>query len=129
MAAVIVALRVSFSIIAMSPKNETCSALSLTIDFSGSSVQMLPSPSSLQGGSGSVYQPLGRGEDLPTSWEPNKVCWQMTSQVGVEGSSVVLGVEDASCEDLDSYCHVTACQAAIGGTVKVLDAGALAGGQ
>jgi hypothetical protein len=41
---------------------------------------------------------------------------------------VILEIEDAACKPLSTKCSSSACQAGIGTTVKVLDAGALAGG-
>jgi len=89
-----------------------------------------PPPSTMQGVSGgSIYQPLGRGEDLPAStWEEGEVCYQYTEVVGTDGSSVILDVENAYCAELDSYCNSSHCAGGIGVQVKVLDAGALAGG-
>ncbi|MEM7305207.1 MAG: hypothetical protein AAF682_00985 [Planctomycetota bacterium] len=97
-------------------------------DIDGDTAALMASPPSVQGGTGSVYEPLGRGEDLPSTWQPDKICWQLTNQVGIDGASVTLSVEDAACQDLDSYCHTTSCQNSISTEVTVLDAGALAGG-
>jgi len=87
-----------------------------------------PAPASYSAG-GSIYKPLPRGEDLPASaWTDMEVCWQSTSVIGTDGSSVVLDIEDANCIPMTSKCHASSCQAGIGTTIKVLDAGALAGG-
>jgi hypothetical protein len=106
----------------------TSAAVVNMFDFDGDSVLLLPAPPDYSGG-GSIYKPLPRGEDLPASaWTDMEVCWQSTSVVGTDGSSVVLDVEDAACIPATSKCHASSCQAGIGTTVKVLDAGALAGG-
>jgi hypothetical protein len=96
-------------------------------DFGGSAVQLVPAPPDCFGGS--IYKPLPRGEDLPaSSWTDDEICHQLTSVVGTDGASVVLDVEDASCISMSSKCNGSSCQAGVGGTIKVLDAGALAGG-
>jgi hypothetical protein len=88
-----------------------------------------PAPASMGTSGGSIYQPLGRGEDLPkATWEGGLVCYQYTEIIGTDGSSVILDVEDASCQPLDSSCNAVRCQGGIGTQIKVLDAGALAGG-
>lgn len=97
-------------------------------DFDGETVSMTAAPSGVQGGGGSVFKPLGGGSTLPSSWNSDQVCWQLTTPVGTSGSSIVIEVEDAGCESLDSYCNPTECAQAIGGTVTVLDVGALTGG-
>jgi hypothetical protein len=89
---------------------------------------LVPAPSTLTTGD-SFYQPLGRGDDLPGStWTQGEVCSQVTAVVGTDGSSVVLDVEEANCEQMASHCNAVHCAGAIGTQVKVLDAGALTGG-
>ncbi len=97
-------------------------------DFDGYAVEMVPAPMEFAAG-GSIYKPLGRGEDLPASvWTDGQVCWQATSTVGSQGGSVVLEVEDASCVPMTTMCHSTACQATIGSQITILDAGSFTGG-
>jgi hypothetical protein len=93
----------------------------------GYAMSLEPTPPGFTPG-GSIYKPLPRGEDLPASWGENQVCWQLTGAIGTDGSSVILEIEDAACKPLSTKCSSSACQAGIGTTVKVLDAGALAGG-
>ena len=97
-------------------------------DFGGQSVHLLDAPSSMSSGFGSIYKPLAHPEDLPSSWVPGEICWQSTTQVGVVGPSIVLSVQSAACEPLDSSCSAVSCSNSIGQEIKILDAGALAGG-
>ncbi len=84
-------------------------------------------PASIQGGKGVVYRPLTTGS-APATSTAGKICWQKTAVVGTKGTSLVYEVEQASCEDFDTYCTPQDCANAVGGTIELPDPGGLLGG-
>ncbi len=109
------------------PASPVSSSVVNLFNWGDQTVMMQPAPSSMQ--AGSTYKPLGRGEDIPSTWSQDLVCWQQTSEVGAGTApgTIELSIEQAACEDLDSYCNATLCANGVGTTTQVLDAGAFAG--
>jgi hypothetical protein len=97
------------------------------VSFSGVPVLIEPGPGFQQGG-GLVYRPIAPGDEVPSTWSGGQVCYQSANPVGASGSSVVMEIEAASCQPMDSYCSASDCGAAVGGTIRIVDPGALIGG-
>jgi hypothetical protein len=87
-----------------------------------------PNNSSSLGPSGLIYLPLSDGENLPSSFTAGEVCWQVSSTVGVNGSSFVQEIVDADCEPSESFCGSAGCQASVGQVIEIVDPSLLIGG-
>ena len=96
--------------------------------FSGTTMSISAAPPNVRDGQGVVYKPLCMPEEVPPDWTAGQLCWQLTSTVGVSGVQLIQEIEDADCEQLDTYCSPSDCEATIGDTISVTDPGALIGG-
>ena len=118
-----------YSLIVGAGGSSVASAAVLNLfSWDGVTVQLRDAPPSVGPGVGSIYKPLRGDDEIPSSWSSDEICWQMTSAVATMDSTVILEIEDAGCEPLDSYCKPAACMSSIGQTTTVLDAGGFLGG-
>jgi hypothetical protein len=106
---------------------QSAAALDL-LSFSGTTVSILAAPPDIRGGEGLVFRPLCLAEEVPPDWTPGQLCWQRTATVGVSGVQLIQEVEDAGCEQMDTYCSPSDCAATIGDTISITDPGSLIGG-
>jgi hypothetical protein len=97
------------------------------VDFSGVTMRRETAPSSMQRG-GVIYRPLAGDGSIPATWSSGQICHQTTTPVGMNGASVVHEVEDAGCEDFDTYCGGADCAATAGQPIERPDPGVLLGG-
>jgi len=81
-----------------------------------------------QKGGGIVYRPLTGDGSSPPSANPGQICWQSVAPVGTNGSNIVYEVEDASCEDFDSFCNSGDCSSNVGTVLELPDPGSILGG-
>ncbi len=86
------------------------------------------SPPSGWGPGGLIYTPLQAGQDLPTSFNGDQICYQITEPIGVSGVSVLEEVESSFCEPAESYCSPADCAAAVGKILEIVDPTLLLGG-
>lgn len=77
---------------------------------------------------GLIYTPLQAGEDLPTTFNPGQLCYQITEPMGIAGVSLLEQVAASSCEPAESYCSPGECSAAVGQTIEIVDPALLLGG-
>ena len=100
-----------------------------TMVASGSVISRVEdAPGQVVGGTGVIYRPLTPDASLPASWTGGQVCWQNTSAVGTDGTSVMYEITQASCESLDSSCNPSGCTAQVGTGIEIPDPGILIGG-
>jgi hypothetical protein len=103
------------------------------LDFSGVAVSSeLRSIGVGGGGSGGVmgvgYRPLAPAHQMPTSWTSGEMCTHNVAAIGMNGAYVVHEVQSADCISMDTFCSPGDCAAAVGSTLQMPDAAALAGG-
>jgi len=97
------------------------------VDFSGITMRRETAPASMPG-DGVIYRPLAGDGTIPASWSSGQICHQTITAVGMSGASVVHEVEDAGCQDFDTYCSGADCAATAGQPIERPDPGVLLGG-
>ena len=102
-------------------------AITELVDFSGITMRMETAPASMQGG-GVIYRPLAGDGSIPATWSSGQICHQKTTAVGMNGASVVHEVDEAGCQDFDTYCSPGDCASTAGQPVERPDPGILLGG-
>jgi len=110
-----------------SGSGDSATALNLT-SFLGHTLSIEPSPISVGHGEGVINRPIESGSAIPGDWSGGEICWQKTTLVGVNGASIIYEVEDAACEQMDTYCKPVDCEATVGSIIELVDPGALIGG-
>lgn len=99
------------------------------VDFNGVVVAAEEAPPSVhQGEAGIIYYPLSEPEQIPSAWNSGELCWQQAAAVGVVGSVTAFEIGSAQCIASDTYCATATCGATVGGSVELVDPGALVGG-
>ncbi|MEW6073429.1 MAG: hypothetical protein AB1726_12675 [Planctomycetota bacterium] len=94
----------------------------------GTMARLEPAPQKIQGGVETILRPLAADDGIPTDWTGGQICWQQSSVVGANGASLVFQVDSAGCEQMDTYCSPSDCEATVGATYETIDPGALVGG-
>jgi hypothetical protein len=102
------------------------------VDFSGIIMvvqQQRASISNSGGGqTGVVYRPLAGDDQIPSTWNGGKICFQRTSAVGMNGVSIVHEVGETECMPMDTYCSPEDCDGREGQPLELPDPAALVGG-
>jgi hypothetical protein len=107
-------------------------------DIAGVVALAMPDPSQNQtlrmgrrsaSGQGTVYKPLtGGGDDIPTGWASDQICYQTSQPVAVNGAVVTHEVVSAECvSGWDGSCPPT-CSSSVGSTFNSVDPVILIGG-
>jgi hypothetical protein len=80
-------------------------------------------------GPGTIYRPLtGAGDDVPTGWAADQICYQTSQAVAVDGAMITNEVVTADCESgWDGSCPPT-CSSSVGTTYTSVDPVILVGG-
>lgn len=97
-------------------------------DFSGVVMRIENAPPGMPTDGGIIYRPLSGDGSIPTTWSAGQICWQRTTPVGMNGANVVYEVDQADCQDMDTYCSSSDCSASVGQPLERPDPGALLGG-
>lgn len=82
-----------------------------------------------QGTGGTLFQPIPQsgGATVPTTWAPERICFQQEQLIAVSGAFTTSEVVEADCVDgWDSYCAAD-CSMSVGSTHRSVDPGALIG--
>lgn len=112
---------------ALAPGNLAPTTSAAVLNFKPMAGVLTTRVATTQGPQGLIYKPITPPATLPSEFEANRICQQMTIVVGQSGATQVLLIESSNCEPAAGYC-VPDCSSEVGGTVDILDPLALIGG-